>query len=153
MTGSRSVRQGAVAVCLAAVLVAPGQAEDAQELLNKMRDFNAVQVEYRQGVPHTDKRGRVLTTYDAEKSFCQLAVWGNPWGEIHGRTYDLKVLNDAGFNTMWPWPGHSLEDQLETGRAAGLQVVTMRAHTAEEATKFRDHPNWLGFETHVYRIQ
>jgi hypothetical protein len=131
-------------VFLAAAAVAPAHAEDAQELLNKMRDFNAVQVVYRQGVPHTDRRGRVLTKFDAEQSFFQIAAWGNPWGDLYGYKYDLKVLTDAGFNTMWPWPMRSLEEQLEAGKAAGLQVVTMRAHKEDEATKFKDHPNWLG---------
>lgn len=118
--------------------------KDAQEALDKMRDFNAVQTIYRQGVPHTDKRGRLLTQFEPARSFFQIGIWGNPYGEIYGHKYDLTALTDAGFNTMWPWPSRSLEDQLETGKASGLQVVSMRPHKRDEAGKQKDHPNWLG---------
>ena len=129
---------------LAASLVVIAAADEIQEALDKMRDFNAVQVLYRGGVPHTDRQGRLLTAYDPERSFLQVGVWGNPYGDIYGHTYDLKVLTDAGFNTMWPWPMRSVEHQLEAGREAGLQVVIMRALKEEDAARFKDHPNWLG---------
>jgi len=119
-------------------------AQDIQKALDKMRNFNAVQTVYRGGVPHTDKNGGRLMTYDAERSFFQIGVWGNPYGKIYGYEYDLKVLTDAGFNTMWPWPMRSLEHQLEAGRNAGLQVVLMRPQKAEEVAKLKDHPNLLG---------
>jgi len=119
-------------------------AQDLEELLNRMRNLNAVQTIYRQGVPHTDRRGRVLMEYDPERSFFQIAVWGNPYGEIYGTNYDLAVLPDAGINTMWPWPMRTLEEQLEAGRAAGLQVVTMGHMDEGDAAKLKDHPSWLG---------
>ena len=119
-------------------------AEDVQKLLDKMRDFNAVQVVYRQGVPHTDKRGRPLMQYDPARSFFQIGIWGNPIGKIYGIDYDLRVLREAGFNTMWPWPMRSLEDQLRAGSEAGLQVVYMGRLKEADAAKLKDHPNWLG---------
>ncbi len=146
MPSESAVAAGRCAAVLG-ILLFPGRlsaAENAEELLHKMRDFNAVQSIYRRAVPHTDRRGRLLMAYDPDRSFFQIGVWGNPYGKIYGRTYDLKVLTAAGINTMWPWPMRSLENQLEAGRTADLQVVTMRAHTAEEAARFKDHPNWLG---------
>ena len=142
-----SVRwSGAATLVLVGVLGVAGEArtDDLEELLNKMRNLNAVQVIYRQGVPHTDRRGRRLMQYDAERSFFQIGVWGNPYGEIYGYTYDLQVLRDAGFNTMWPWPMRTLENQLEAGRDAELQIVYMGHLDPADAAKFKDHPSWLG---------
>ena len=126
------------------LLAAAAHAQDLEKLLKASSDFNSVQVVYRGGVPHTDKNGNLLTKYDPQRSFFQIAIWGNPYGEVYGVNYDLKVLTDAGFNTMWPWPGHSLEDQFETGRKFGLQVIPMHALDLAEAAKLKDHPNWLG---------
>lgn len=122
----------------------PACAQDPDALLKAMSDFNAVQVVYRQSVPHTDKNGNLLVKYDPQRSFFQIGVWGNPYGEIYGVNYDLKTLTDAGFNTMWPWRMRSLEDQLNKGRDAGLQVVLMNPIKPEEAAQLKDHPAWLG---------
>jgi hypothetical protein len=109
-----------------------------------MRNVSAVQTMYRKGGPHTARNGRKLIKYDKESSFFQIGIWGNPYGKLYGYEYDLKVLTDAGINTMWPWPMYSVEDQLEAGRRAGLQVVIMGPIDETEAAKFKDHPNWLG---------
>ncbi len=131
---------------LAALLfgVSCAGAEDLDQLLKASSNLNAVQVIYRQGVPHTDKNGNLLTKYDPRRSFFQIGSWGNPYGKVYDIDYDLKTLTDAGFNTMWPWPGHSLDDQLEAGRKAGLQVVAMAPLDLAAATRLKDHPNWLG---------
>ena len=80
----------------------------------------AVQTIYTAGVPHTDRNGRPLVQYEPDQSFLQLGIWGNPIGETWGTDYDLKVLTEAGFNTMWPWPA-APDDVLEHGRAAGCK--------------------------------
>ena len=129
---------------LALLTVLPAIAQDADQLLKAMSDFNSVQAVYRAGVPHTDKNGNLLTKYDAQRSFFQIGVWGNPWGDVYGVNYDLKVLTDAGFNTMWPWPGHKLEDELARGKEAGLQVIAMHPLETAEAARLKDHPAWLG---------
>ncbi|MCC6443437.1 MAG: beta-galactosidase [Armatimonadetes bacterium] len=133
------------AVLLAGAVGASGT-EDMDALLGKMRNANAVQIVYRNGAPHTDRQGRRMTQYKPGVSFFQIGVWGNPYGEIYGVNYDLKMLGGAGFNTMWPWPlyGHSLEKELEEGRKAGLQVVHMGALDPETAARFKNHPSWLG---------
>ena len=128
---------------LATLAALPAFAQDADALLKAMNDFNSVQVVYRGGVPHTDKNGNLLTKYDPQKSFFQIGVWGNPTSAVYGVNYDLKVLTDAGFNTMWPWYT-KFEHQLEKGKEAGLQVVVMNPVDPAEAAKFKDHPAWLG---------
>ncbi|MBN2057072.1 hypothetical protein JW905_19250 [bacterium] len=136
-----------LALIIAVCLFAPVSAEDTRDSLEKMRDFNAVQTIYRNGVPHTDKNGRLLTKYDPERSFFQIAVWGNPIGNVHGYEYDLKLLTDAGMNTMWPYYT-DVEAQLEAGRQAGLQVVIMGKWPVGKLEKVKDHPNWLGVVWH-----
>lgn len=132
------------AAVLLGALAGPVLAQDVDALLKGMQDFNSMQVHYRQGVPHTDKNGNLLLKYDPQKSFIQIGVWGNPWGEAYGVNYDLKVLTDAGFNTMWPWYGKSLAQELETGQQYGLQVIHMGPLDPADAAKSKDHPNWLG---------
>ncbi len=136
-----------LAVILAVGLSASVRAEDVRDPLEKMRDFNAVQTVYRNGVPHTDKNGNRLMAYDPEHSFFQVAIWGNPIGNVHGYEYDLTVLKDAGMNTMWPWYT-DVEAQLEAGRQAGLQVVIMGKWPVEVLEKVKDHPNWMGVVWH-----
>jgi len=136
-------RRLAAGLLLTALAARPAGAQDVDKLLKASADFNAVQSVYQQAVPHTDKNGNVLLTYDPERSFFQIGIWGNPYGEIYGHTYDLKVLTDAGFNTMWPWP-RGLEEELAQGAKYGLQVVHMRPLDLELAARCKDHPNWLG---------
>ncbi len=107
----------------------------------------AVQSIYRKGVPHTDKHGLVLTKYDSGRSFFQIGIWGNPYGKHFGYDYDLKVLTDAGFNTMWPWYSN-VEKQLKAGKKAGLQVVIMGKWPVKVLEKVKNHPNWLGVVWH-----
>lgn len=104
----------------------------------------AVQMIYTAGVPHTDKNGRPLMQFKPDESFLQLGIWGNPIGETWGTQYDLKVLTEAGFNTMWPWPGRAPDDLLEQGRTAGLQVILMHPIADDVLIKIKDHPNLLG---------
>jgi hypothetical protein len=129
--------RGAPRAEASALLLATGAilAQDLETLLRNMQDFNAVQVVYRGGVPHTDKNGNLLTRYDPQRSFFQIGIWGNPYGEIYGTSYDLKTLTEAGFNTMWPWPIGTFEQQLESGMImAGTpkQVLPRIRHLLEE---------------------
>lgn len=128
----------------ASAVLAQPPATDLDQLLKAASDYNAVQEVYRGGVPHTDRNGNLLTSYDPQRSFFQIGIWGNPWGEIYGHNYDLKVLTDAGFNTMWPWPMRTLAQQLDAGKEAGLQVVAMGALDLAQAAALKDHPAWLG---------
>ena len=143
-TGRRNLLQRfSPAAALALLFALPARGQDADALLKAMSDFNAVQVIYRAGAPHTDKNGNQLAKYDPQRSFFQIGIWGNPIGQVYGVNYDLKALTDAGFNTMWPWQG-KLADQLAAGQQAGLQVVVMHPMAPEDAAQNKDHPAWLG---------
>lgn len=123
--------------------VSPLLSKDADALLKTVQNRQAVQDVYRLGVPHTDKNGNLLQQYDPLRSFFQIAIWGNPFGKAYGVDYDLTTLTEAGFNSMWPWH-RPLQQELEAGQAAGLQVIHMGALDTGEAAKFRDHPAWIG---------
>jgi len=115
-----------------------------QDALNKQRDFNAVQLVYRNGVPHTDRRGRRMMEYDPERSFFQIGSWGVPEpGQQYDYHYDWAVLTEAGFNTIWPWGGAAIE-RLDAAQDAGLQVVVMEPESTEVLEQIKDHPNLLG---------
>jgi len=118
-------------------------ADEIQANLERERNFNAVQIIYRDGVPHTDKNGRTLMKYDPERSFMQIGSWGAPLGTVWGTEYDWGVLKEAGFNTVWPWPKPA-ETLLEAGKKHDLQIVLM--HELDEATleSIKDNPFVLG---------
>ena len=103
----------------------------------------AVGTIYREAVPHTDKNGRRLMQFDPRRSFFQIGVWGVPMGEIWGTNYDLKVLTEAGINTIWPWSSRP-EQALPEAQKAGLQVVAMNPLEVKTLHKYKDHPNLLG---------
>jgi hypothetical protein len=108
---------------------------------------DAIQTIYRDGVPHTDKKGIRLFKYDPERSLFPIGSWGTPQSrEYRGVDYDWKHLVEAGYNTVWPWPmgGYSSEDQLAQAAKYGMQVILMRKHDEEKIRKLKDHPNLLG---------
>ncbi|NQT13307.1 MAG: hypothetical protein HQ582_11195 [Planctomycetes bacterium] len=101
-----------------------------------------VQTVYRTSVPHTDKDGRLLTRHDANRSFLQIGIWGVPMGEIWGTDYDLKVLVDAGFNTIWPW-SRELAKTLAQAAEHDLQLVHMGELDEAALTELGKHPRLL----------
>lgn len=116
----------------------------AQVKENAQRNNNAIQTIYRSGVPHTDNRGRLLTEYEAGKSFFQIALWGPPLPHKHERyEVDWTVFKEAGFNTVWPW-NTKAEPSLKAAEEAGLQAVIMEAIPAETLKEVADHPHLFG---------
>jgi hypothetical protein len=74
----------------------------------------------------------MLMKYDAQKSFFPIGVWGMPAEEPEqpgtpGRArIDWKVLKDAGFNTVWPWPAvGGPKAAIESARRTGMQMIIM----------------------------
>lgn len=120
------------------------QADMPEDALNRQREFNAVQTVYRNGAPHTDRQGRLLTTFDPGKSFFQIGVWGAPLpGKYYDSECDWAVLKTAGFNTVWPWAADPAK-ALETGASFGMQIVPMSEIPDDTLTSIKDHPNLLG---------
>ena len=76
----------------------------------------AVQTVYRNGVPHTDRQGRVMTEYDPDRSFLPIGIYGV------GLDSDFASLKAAHFNTIthiWISP----KDLYPLAREHGLQVL------------------------------
>ena len=132
----RMGRVSITAIIASLLLPLSSWSQNYPDMVDKATAFRAVQTIYRRGVPHTDKQGRLLMKYDPERSFFQIGIWGNPYGDKYGHNYDLNVLKNAGMNTMWPWFS-SVEKQLEAGKQAGLQVVIMGQIEQNEAEKFK----------------
>ena len=125
-----------LAVLGLACLVA--RADQPEDVLNRQRELNAVQIIYRNGVPHTDRQGRLLTTFNPEKSFFQIGMWGAPLpGKYYDSECDWAVLKSAGFNTVWPWAAgqaiSGLEAVIDLGSMtiAGLVVDTAGTPVAD----------------------
>ncbi len=88
----------------------------------------AIQTLYRNGVPHTDSQGHVMTEYDPERSFLPIGIYGV------GLDSDFESLKAAHFNTIthiWISPKelyplaqeHDLQ-VLITGRGRGDHWVS-----------------------------
>lgn len=103
----------------------------------------AVQTVYRGGAPHTDRNGRLLMSHDPQRSFFQIGVWGIPMGRIWGTNYDLRVVADAGMNTIWPW-SRNLKETLASAEEHNLQVVHMGEIEQALVEEVREHPHLLG---------
>lgn len=134
-----------VLVVLLLVSVTCAAAEDrdpAQAVLDRMRDINAIQSVYMDGVPHTDAQGRMMMRYDPKRSFLQIAVWGCT-GPGKGTTDDWDIYPKAGFNTLWPWNTDPLPT-LEAAAKHGLQIVLMGGLSGEALKKAADNPRLLG---------
>lgn len=98
---------------------------------NATGDDAIMQTVYREGVPHTDRNGQRLTTYDPDRSYFMLGLWGVPQhGQVWDHTYDWQVYRDAGFNTVWPWHSANIAKALDNGDRFDLQVVWMEHQTA-----------------------
>ena len=104
----------------------------------------AIQTIYQSAVPHTDKQGRAMTSYEASRSFFPIGIWG---AQLPGKQWDSvsdwQVLKEAGFNTVWPWFCPP-ERGLAAGAEHDLQIVLMGALKGEDLTAIKGHPNLLG---------
>jgi hypothetical protein len=85
--------------------------------------LGAVQSMYRDGVPHTDRRGRLLSRYDPARSFFPIGIYHGLSGEFRGRHYGMAALRDAGFNTVHAWEGQDFGAMLAAAGRNGLQLI------------------------------
>jgi hypothetical protein len=122
-------------VRIEAVLDDPSAAEDPGHA--------AIQTIYGDGVPHTDKNGRLLMDYSEDRSFFQIGVWGIPMGNIWDTSYDLSVIAEAGMNTIWPW-SRDLSQTLREAAKYNLQLVHMGEIDQAVLEECKDDPNLLG---------
>lgn len=127
----RRRRRGAFALAVTLVLdVATVGAQDYSR--------SAVQSVYRQGVPHTDRTGKLRLSYDAGASFFPIADWGTPLeGNTYGFATDWDVLKSAGYITACTWYKAALQS-LQNGLINDMQVVLMGQHATSELAQVRD---------------
>ena len=131
-------------VCACLALTVTASADEAKDVLDGQRNFNAIQSIYRKGVPHTDKTGCLMMKYDPQKSFFQIGSWGVPLpGKVYGYEYDWNVLKTAGYNTAWTWAAPS-KSSLDAGKKYGLQIVVMGEIPDADLAAIKDAPNLLG---------
>ena len=76
----------------------------------------AVQALYRDGVPHTDRQGRIIMQYEPARSFFPIGIYG-PDGDLDGET-----IRQGGFNTIQAWT-MSAEQVLERAEELDLQLL------------------------------
>src|SRR4051812_27844031 len=85
-----------------------------------------IQHVHQQRVPHVDKKGQVLTAYDAQRSFFPIGLWGQAEPDAPGGPYpSWKEIADDGFNTVWA--GGEIEHVLSLAEKGGVQFVYMGA--------------------------
>ncbi len=135
---------------LSAVLVIAGMILSAggpspKECFEQAQKSEAVRRVYPGGVPHTDRTGNRRTSYDPEKSFFPIGMWGVP---VHtpGGEYDWNKLRDLHINTVWPY-GSSAKPWrkiLDLAGSFGFQVIFMGALPEKGMAEIAGHPNLLG---------
>ena len=118
-------------------------ADEADQALNQQRNFNAMQTVYRDGVPHTDRQGRILKQYDPERSFFQIGIWGAPLpGKYYESVSDWNLLKQAGINTVWPWACDPAQ-ALDVAKSFPFQIVLMGEIADTALGQIKDHPSLL----------
>ncbi|MBL24316.1 MAG: hypothetical protein CMM48_10520 [Rhodospirillaceae bacterium] len=104
----------------------------------------AVQTIYQEGVPHTDRMGRLMFRYQNGKSFFPIALYHSLTGRHKGHDYSFQQIASAGFNTIHPWEGQRLEAIIADARANRLQVI-FHHPTNSEVKRFANDPNILAW--------
>lgn len=83
----------------------------------------AQQVMFRDGVPHTDRLGRLRRDYDPAASFFPIGIYHAVHGEAFGQQHDLGIFKSAGYNTVHLWPVQDIDAALDAAEKLGLQVI------------------------------
>ena len=107
----------------------------------------SVQRFYTKGVPHTDRHGKALNTWDPDRSFLMIGSWGVPESRIYkGVDYRWHQLVEAHYNTVWPWPmgGYTTQAQLEDAAEHDLQVILMRRIDVRNLESLQKAPQLMG---------
>ena len=135
---------------------------------------NAPQHVYTDGVPHTDRHGNKMMTFNASKSFLPVALWdpqldcsepplsppppaGILGGECLPTSFDNSLYTGAGYNTVLMWKGFQMTGSyMDSYARAGLQVILEKPSwdgmaggfpkTAHDDVRaLKDHPALLGW--------
>ncbi len=130
--------------CLAAVAVLAVACASPRDTGERRETPEAVQTVYREGVPHTDRMGRLRFGYDGARSFFPIGLYHGLTGRRFGRDYGFATVAAAGFNTIHAWEGQKLDAVIGDARANGLQVIHHNPSDAEVA-KYAGDANLLAW--------
>lgn len=86
----------------------------------------ALQKIYQDRVPHTDRTGKPIEQFDAERSFFPLVLYHALQGEQQGIRYELKDDAAAGFNACMPYEGQDPRALAEAAERARVQLILHR---------------------------
>lgn len=103
---------------------------------------DAAQHIYQAGVPHTDKNGRPLIKYDAQRSFLPLAIYHALEAPEEG--YSLSDLKKGGFNTAFCYWSTPLAATTQAATQNDLQLV-LWSGDAQTVKTMLNNPNMLGY--------
>ena len=142
MDSSRQISKGLKLKILACILLL--SACQARPNLDQWAPPQALQTVYRNGVPHTDRIGHSLEKYDPGRSFLPIGLYHALSGQFYGRTYGLKAIANAGFNTVLPWEGQPLDRFLKAANKFALQTIVHRPQD-KNVTKYRQHTSVLAW--------
>ena len=110
---------------------------------------SAVQSIYQNGVPHTDRRGNLRSTYSPSTSFIPLAVYSAYEGNVGGAIWTFAKFAGAGFNTVHLGPGYPASITVaDSAASAGMQMIVY-VPTDQQILDLRNHPAtlaWLPLE-------
>lgn len=83
----------------------------------------AIQTVYQSHVPHTDRTGRLMTQFDADRSFFPLVLYHALQGEYDGIRYELKDDAAAGFNACMPYESQDPRAIADAAAGAKMQMI------------------------------
>ncbi len=132
----------AVAASLAVTACAPQPAIDAGR--DDDPPATAQQTMFRDGVPHTDRQGRLRRDFDAQASFLPIGIYHAIHGAAHGYPHDLSQFSQAGYNTVHLWPLQDQEAAIQAAGRLGLQVVVQQPDI-DLARRHRNDPAILAW--------
>lgn len=125
---------------------------------------NAVQTVYHnKPVPHTDRNGRPLTTFDEKRSFLPLVLY-DPQLPCANTTaadvakgltclpfgFDASLYTAANFTAVLPYSAYTMDIYMDGFAAVGLQVIREHPLVPDEVEKYRRHPSMLGWCEYMY---
>lgn len=104
----------------------------------------AVQTIYREGVPHTTRRGALRRVYDTAESFFPIGIYNGLLDPGDGGD-GFALYAASGFNSVFPWRDQPLDAVLAAAHARGLQLV-VRDPSETELARLASDPVILGYE-------
>ena len=103
----------------------------------------ARQTPYLDGVPHTDRQGRVRFAYDPERSFFPIGLWNAILNAETEVPFDYGLIAEAGYNTILPYVEGPDDAVMAEAARRDLQVILW--WRKDRVEPFRRHPNLLAW--------